>query len=179
MVEEMSGCQSRRLASVWMLCESRAMFGSEISYVARPWGETHHYGLSGHRVDYKFGDSSETYSFDLIPGSFSLKSGVSRHRLFKAGLALAIIPLFALIVTMLKEGGLAQLSTALLFQIMLFAAGCILIVKFRKAYKAEMIMIGKEQALLILRDPANAEAADAYISAVRDIANVAEPKLPQ
>ena len=149
MVEEMSGCQSRRLASVWMLCESRAMFGSEISYVARPWGETHHYGLSGHRVDYKFGDSSETYSFDLIPGSFSLKSGVSRHRLFKAGLALAIIPLFALIV------------------------------KFRKAYKAEMIMIGKEQALLILRDPANAEAADAYISAVRDIANVAEPKLPQ
>jgi hypothetical protein len=98
--------------------------------------------------------------------------------LFKAGLALAIIPLFALIVTMLKEGGLAQLSTALLFQITLFAAGCILIVKFRKAYKAEMIMIGKEQALLILRDPANAEAADAYISAVRDIANVAEPKLP-
>ena len=140
------------------------MSESTIDYEATAWGDRHHYSLGDGELVYRFGKSDMSISIALRPGGFSLRQRWQTHRQFRAGLFLIAFPLVTLGVIFAKEQSLAGLGAMLYIQLAILTVGLVLVARFHRIYRAHYLRTVGGDEILIIRDPANAERADAFLS---------------
>ena len=143
---------------------------SDTTYSAEAWNEMHHYSLKGDRLDYRFGDSELVYSFDLRPGSFSLKSRWQTHRSFRSGLVLLAFPAIGLGPVLLKEHTLGNIGLWLYVHIAMLVLGVVLVVRYRSIYRGHLLRTNTGDEMFIFRDPKNSKRADDFISQISSLA---------